>query len=594
MLIRYLNLHSPTSGRPPMYPVAFSSEYRTSSYVDHQYNFTHSGTAESIAAGVKQVFELSVPDEYRNMLSQTFYITENALNRGKVMTDAAKSIMNCYPLDAVSWPSLTLANGYVMPTPAIVDGPTDSQYGSFTYYNAPFKIGAYSGGISAPYSGITPWGANSVFIRIPLFPLSFYDEADKTFYVPDDASYFAVWNYLQFSIHLISGTTGYVLIRVQAQTNYPVSASDVTDLRLFTNTPTFDPIHPATPDPYTGAGYPASTAPGGPSGGSFDFTDDPITGVHTPGLDLLNSGLITAWRPSKATLVQLANWLWVTTPGQVIQQLFGNPINAIIGLNIVPVSPPVDGGLNTIKFGNDDSGVACPKITSQHVTVDCGSITVDPIYGSYMDYAPQTSAELFLPYVGGLPLDVNDVVGKTISVQYEVDVLSGACVAYVFIDGGLHYQKAGSCAATAPITGSQMPNVVAGVLSIAGSVAGFVASAGASGASTAAKVASGIATGTSVAESAANMLKQSISYSGTISGWAGLLGSQKPYLLLSVPHVAMPGGQNALMGYPAWVSGRVGDFTGYTECTVDRVTATRATDKEVEEIKSLLEGGVIL
>lgn len=349
-----------------------------------------------------------------------------------------------------------------------------------------------------------------------------------------------------------------------------------------------------TPDPYTGAGYPASTAPGGPSGGSFDFTDDPITGVHTPSLDLLNSGLITAWRPSKATLVQLANWLWVTTPGQVIQQLFGNPINAIIGLNIVPVSPPVDGGLNTIKFGNDDSGVACPKITSQHVTVDCGSITVDPIYGSYMDYAPQTSAELFLPYVGGLPLDVNDVVGKTIRVQYEVDVLSGACVAYVFIDGGLHYQKAGSCAATAPITGSQMPNVVAGVLSIAGSVAGFVASAGASGASTAAKVASGIATGTSVAESAANMLKQSISYSGTISGWAGLLGSQKPYLLLSVPHVAMPGGQNALMGYPAWVSGRVGDFTGYTECTVDRVTATRATDKEVEEIKSLLEGGVIL
>lgn len=347
-------------------------------------------------------------------------------------------------------------------------------------------------------------------------------------------------------------------------------------------------------DPYTGAGYPASTAPGGYSGGSFDFTDDPITGVHTPGLDLLNTGLITAWRPSKATLAQLASWLWTTTPGQIIQQLFGNPINAIIGLNIVPVSPPVDGGTNTIKFGNEDSHVACPKITNQHVTVDCGTLTIDPKYGSYMDFAPQTSAELFLPYVGGLPLDVNDVIGKTIGVKYQVDVLSGACVAYVFIDGMLHYQKAGGCAATAPITGSQMPNVVSGVLSIAGSVAGFVAAAGASGASTAAKVASGIAAGTSVAESAANMLKQSVSYSGTISGWAGLLGAQKPYLILSMPHAAIPGGQNTLMGYPAWVSGRVGDFTGYTECTVDRVTATRATDKEVEEIKSLLEGGVIL
>lgn len=379
---------------------------------------------------------------------------------------------------------------------------------------------------------------------------------------------------------------------VNAVFNGTVSRTTVTTLSVISDTNP-NPQNTGN-DPYTGAGYPESTAPGGMSQGSFDFTEDGITGVHTPGLDLLNTGLITAWRPSKATLAQLAGWLWVTTPGQVIQQLFGNPINAIIGLNVVPVSPPVDGGTNTIKFGVEDSGVACPKITSQHVTVDCGTLTIDPKYGSYMDFAPQTSAELFLPYVGGLPLDVNDVIGKTIGVKYQVDVLSGACVAYVFIDGVLHYQKAGGCAATAPITGSQMPNVVAGVLSIVGSVAGAVASAGASGASTAAKVASGIATGTSVAESAANMMKQSISYAGTISGWAGLLGAQKPYLILSLPHAAIPGGQNTLMGYPAWVSGRVGDFTGYTECTVDRVTATRATDQEVEEIKGLLEGGVIL
>ena len=263
-------------------------------------------------------------------------------------------------------------------------------------------------------------------------------------------------------------------------------------------------------------------------------------------------------------------------------------------MNIVPVSPNVDGGTNTIKFGVEDSGVACPKITSQHVTVDCGSLKISPKYGSYMDYAPQASAELFLPYVGGLPLDMNDVMDKTINVKYQVDVLSGACVAYVFIDGVLHYQKAGGCAATAPITGSQMPNVVSGVLSIVGSVAGAVASMGASGAGTAAKVASGIATGTSVAESAANMMKQSISYAGTISGWAGLLGAQKPYLILSMPHAAIPGGQNVLMGYPAWVSGRVGDFTGYTECVVDKVTATRATDQEIDEIKNLLAGGVVL
>ncbi len=352
--------------------------------------------------------------------------------------------------------------------------------------------------------------------------------------------------------------------------------------------------NPQDNDPYTSAGYPESTAPGGYTEGDLDFEEDGETDVHDPSLDLLNCGLITAWRPTKAILSQLAGWLWTTTPGQIIQQLFGNPINAIIGLNVVPVSPTVDGGTNTIKFGAEDSGVACPKITDQHVTVDCGTLKIAPKYGSYMDYAPQTSAELFLPYVGGLPLDVNDVINKTIRVKYKVDVLSGACVAYVFIDGVLHYQKAGGCAATAPITGAQMPNVVSGVLSIIGSVASAVASMGASGAGTAAKVASGIATGTSIAESTANMLKQSISYAGTISGWAGHLGSQKPYLILTMPNAAVPGAQNTLMGYPAWVSGSVGDFHGYTECVVDRIHAYRATDQEVEEIKALLAGGVVL
>lgn len=347
-------------------------------------------------------------------------------------------------------------------------------------------------------------------------------------------------------------------------------------------------------DPYMGAGYPASNAPGGLSGGSFNFTDNGLTAMHTPGIDLLGSGFFTAWNVNKAQLNALANWLWVTTPSQIFQQIYGNPINAVIGLNVVPVAPSVDSGSNTIKFGPEDSGVAAPKITSQYVSVDCGTLTIRPTYGSYMDYGPYSSAELFLPYCGGVPLDINDVVGKTISVKYQVDILSGACVAYIFIDGHLHYQKSGCCAGTAPVTGSQMPNVISGVLSIVGSVAGAIGSLGASGASTAAKVASGIATGTNVADAATNALKRSISYSGTVSGWAGLLGAQKPYLILTLPNAAIPAGQQQLAGYPAWVGGQLSNFSGHTECASVHLNGLRATDEEMQEIRSLLESGVIL
>ena len=347
-------------------------------------------------------------------------------------------------------------------------------------------------------------------------------------------------------------------------------------------------------DPYISAGYPPATAPGGLSQGSFDFTEDGLTAVHTPSIDVLGSGLVTCWNPSIAQLAAVASWLWSTTPSDLLIKLLGNPINAIIGLNILPVQPDVDSGTNTIHFGPEDTAVAAPKCTSQYVTVDCGSLKIEPKYGSYMDYPPNTSAELFLPYCGGLKIDMYDVIDKTISIKYEVDILSGACVAYVFIDGVIHYQKSGMCAASVPVTGANMPNLITGVLNIVGTVATAAASMGASAAGPLTRFAAGATAGASVASSTANMLKTEISYAGTVAGWAGLLGSQTPYLIVTFPNCVIPGGMNMITGYPAWVSGRIGDFSGYTECKIDHVFALGATDAEVDEIKTLLEGGVIL
>jgi len=431
----------------------------------------------------------------------------------------------------------------------------------------------------------------AICVEVPVFPKNCL--VDRQF-IPaniDTNTYGAYVKTLRVWCYY-TGTTIFGII----YTNYAVSNTSVTvsNLRLLIPGPVEVEVDPLYTDPYTGAGYDPSTAGGGLSSGTFDFTDNGLTDVNTPGIDLLGSGFLTAWNVNKAQLNALANWLWVTTPSQIFQQIYGNPINAVIGLNVVPVAPSIDGGANTIKFGPEDSGVAAPKITSQYVGVDCGTLTIAPVYGSYMDYGPYSSAELFLPYCGGVPLDINDVIGKTISIKYQVDILSGACVAYIFIDGHLHYQKSGCCAGTAPVTGSQMPNVISGVLSIVGSVAGAVASLGASGASTAAKVASGIATGTNVADAATNALKRSISYSGTVSGWAGLLGAQKPYLILTLPNAAIPAGQQQLSGYPAWVGGQLSGFSGHTECANVHLNGLRATDEEMQEIRALLESGVIL
>lgn len=50
----------------------------------------------------------------------------------------------------------------------------------------------------------------------------------------------------------------------------------------------------------------------------------------------------------------------------------------------------------------------------------------------WMSYDPYVKAEIYLPYCGYMPLDVNAIMDKYLRVQYAVDVLSGSCTAFVW------------------------------------------------------------------------------------------------------------------------------------------------------------------
>ena len=47
------------------------------------------------------------------------------------------------------------------------------------------------------------------------------------------------------------------------------------------------------------------------------------------------------------------------------------------------------------------------------------------------DYNPHTTVSLYLPFIGIVPLNVDDVMRATITVKYGVDVFTGACLAMV-------------------------------------------------------------------------------------------------------------------------------------------------------------------
>ena len=336
-------------------------------------------------------------------------------------------------------------------------------------------------------------------------------------------------------------------------------------------------------DPYSQGG---NSGEGGGSG-TFSGTSDSIEFPNLPTLSAVSTGFITLFNPSIAQMQSLATYMWsdVFDIG-LYKTLFADPMDCILGCSIVPVAVP-NGGTKTVNVGNVSTGISMTVAASQYVEVDCGTLNVEEYWGSYLDYDPYTKAEIYLPYCGTHALQVDDIMGKAVHVKYHVDILSGACCAYVKCGGSVMYSFVGQCSSSIPISANDWTNVVNGALTIAASVGSLIATGGAS-----APMAVGAAaavTGTIYGGG----IKQNVEKSGSMGGTGGMLAVQTPYLILTRPRQALPKKQNTYTGYPSFITTKLEDLKGYTEIDSIRITGVPATDAELNELESILKSGVI-
>lgn len=344
----------------------------------------------------------------------------------------------------------------------------------------------------------------------------------------------------------------------------------------------FSDVKPFIPsnDPYSKGGE--SETGGGT--GNFDGTSEDIGIPGLPSLSAVDTGFITLFNPSAGELKNLASYLW----GDMFdistwKKIFADPMDAILGLSIVPVNVPSAGSAN-VAIGNISTGISMTKASSQYVSVDCGTINVNEYWGAYLDYSPYTKAEIYLPFIGTHPVTIDDIMGKPVHVLYHIDVLSGACCAYVQCGGTVLYSFVGQCSCSIPITANDWTNVINGALSIAGSIGTMVATGGAS-----APMAI-----TNIASTAVNSLKPDVEKSGSMGGMGGMLGVQKPYIILTRPRQALPERQNTFTGYPSFITKTLSDCSGYTEVESIHLENVPATQNEIDEITELLKSGVII
>lgn len=296
------------------------------------------------------------------------------------------------------------------------------------------------------------------------------------------------------------------------------------------------------------------------------------------------SALWKIYSPSQAQLDAFGAWLWSSDFVDQIMKLFNDPMQAIIGLHKVFVTPPVSGS-GAIKVGYLTSSASANYVNGQYVDVDCGTVTLEEYFGNVFDYE-NTQVEIYLPFSGIHKLNIDDVMRGNINVKYHVDVLTGACLIEVSVIrdtvGGVLYTFSGNCAVQYPVSSGSYVGIITGLLGIAGGVAGSIATGGA------------LAPMLMGAGASIGRMHTDVQHSGNISSNAGAMGIKKPYLIIERSQAKTPKNAVNIEGLPQDSVTRLNDKHGYIRVKKAHYDGIPCTVSELEKIKALLENGVYI
>ena len=402
-------------------------------------------------------------------------------------------------------------------------------------------------------------------------------------------------------------------------------------------------------NPYESGGFSGS----GGGGGTFPSDPGPSLVDQIPagqtGNDLANSGLFTMYLMNQQYMNLIGNIMWEDNLGiQALKAVFGQPIDAIISTMSYPfdLTNFVSKVAQNLYFGPWNSGLPFQALTKSSFQINWGTINIPFGWGNFLDYAPYTKMELFLPWGPGyVPIDPNDVspfsntpgnfnvstfTNGSIQVKTNIELGKGTCVHNVIGNNG---RVIGSYSG---VVGKQVPMTALDTGGKALTTIGAVAAVATAGASTAATAASGgfnkivhggltpISGGQGMAmhaysvldpsavasgfasnvgnSSAANMASRALfntplAYprAGTFSDGSSAMTVQEPFLIISRPVQSVPTQYGHYNGYPSNIYvANLNAVSGYTELSEIHLDNVTATADELQELDAILKGGILL
>lgn len=302
-----------------------------------------------------------------------------------------------------------------------------------------------------------------------------------------------------------------------------------------------------------------------------------------------STGLANLYNPTLAQVKEFSRWLWGSDGLNLdqLKKLLQDPMQAIIGLHVM-YATPTTGANRDIQVGYINSGVSSKIVTEQYTEIDCGTVAINEYFGDARDYSPFTQVYCYLPFIGIVELNADDVVNSTLGIKYKIDVLTGCCLAQLAVKkyglDAVLYTYTGNCAVQMPITSGNYLSTVSSLLGAVVNGAAAVATGGAL-----APVAIGAA-----ANALGGGARASVAMSGSLGSNAGAMGIRKPYLIIKRVESADANGYNEFYGYPTNKRVNLSQLTGYVRVKDINLSGTNATEDEQNEIVTLLKEGVIL
>lgn len=247
--------------------------------------------------------------------------------------------------------------------------------------------------------------------------------------------------------------------------------------------------------------------------------------------------------------------------------------------------------------------------------------------GSFLDREPYTTAELYIPFCGTVPISIADYIGHDITVKLAIDYKTGSCTAYVLKDNTPLQSANGQIGVDIPVSGIQSATLDGQLMNanlalkqsqtniIAGGVGAFTSAVG-----SVASVAGGGKYGlTSAASSAGGIVSQIASVSNAIdrkdvlayelhhqqppvksisagSPTTAAMGEHCCRLTIYRPIISDDYDSDVYaktVGFACLINGKVRDFSGLTLGIIS-LDGVNATAEEKQLIATAFKQGVFL